>query len=164
MKWSKMLTNLIANASSAILDMSPAQVFAHPGLYCMEVRQLRETLRVMRAQNIPIVDLPSTPVRLLALIVERLPLSLSRPLLIRSVGAGRGAKMPSFHIDLYAGRKKSEVDYLNGAVVRYGKKYHVATPVNKILNELLLGMTNGSIPREMYAHQPEKLLALIPEA
>ena len=33
MKWSKMLTNLLANASSAILDMTPAEIFAHQGLY-----------------------------------------------------------------------------------------------------------------------------------
>ena len=164
MKWSKMLTNLIANASSAILDMTPAQIFADPGLYRMEIRQLRETLRVMAAQAIPLVDLPATPVRLLAWAVQNLPLAISRPLLARSVGAGRGAKMPSFHIDLYSGRGKSEVDYLNGAVVRYGKKYHVATPVNQTLNEILSGMTRGEIPREAYAHQPEKLLKQIPGA
>jgi 2-dehydropantoate 2-reductase len=163
MKWSKMLTNLIANASSAILDMTPAQIFANPGLYQMEIRMLRETLRVMRAQNIPVVDLPSTPVRLLAWVIQNLPLSISRPLLTRSVGAGRGAKMPSFHIDLYGGRGKSEVDYLNGAVVRYGDKFHVPTPVNKILNEILSGMTNNQIPREAYAHQPEKLLSILPK-
>ncbi|RPJ50809.1 MAG: 2-dehydropantoate 2-reductase, partial [Chloroflexi bacterium] len=122
MKWSKMLTNLIANASSAILDMTPAKIFSHPGLYEMEIRMLRETLRVMKAQNIPVVDLPSTPVRLLAWGVTTLPLAISRPLLNRSVGAGRGAKMPSFHIDLHAGRGKSEVDYLNGAVERYGRR------------------------------------------
>ncbi len=162
MKWSKLLTNLMANASSAILDMTPAQIFAHPGLFQMEARQLRETLRVMKAQNIPVVDLPSTPVRLLAWIITSLPLALSRPLLIRSVGTGRGAKMPSFHIDLYQGRGKSEVDYLNGAVVRCGRRYHVATPVNQVLNEILLGMTSGDIPREAYAHQPEKLLEKLP--
>jgi 2-dehydropantoate 2-reductase len=162
MKWSKMLTNLMANASSAILDMTPAQIFTHPGLYRMEIRQLRETLRVMKAQNIPVVDLPSTPVRMLAWGVTALPLAISRPLLNRSVGAGRGAKMPSFHIDLYTGRGKSEVDYLNGAVVRFGKRFHVATPVNQALNELLLGLTTGKIPLETYAHQPEKLLDIIP--
>ncbi len=162
MKWSKMLTNLIANASSAILDMTPGQIFADPALYRLEIRQLRETLRVMRAMNIPMVDLPATPALALAWAVKNLPLSISRPLLVRSVGAGRGAKMPSFHIDLYIGRGKSEVDYLNGAVVRFGKKYHVATPVNKALNEILLGLTSGAIPREAYAHQPEKLLAQIP--
>lgn len=162
MKWSKMLTNLIANASSAILDMTPAQIFAHPGLYKMEIHQLRETLRVMAAQTIPVVDLPATPVRLLAWGVKSLPLRVSRPLLARSVGSGRGAKMPSFHIDLYSGRGKSEVDYLNGAVVRYGAKYHIATPVNQALNEILLAMTRGDITRETYAHQPEKLLSQIP--
>lgn len=162
MKWSKLLTNLLTNASSAILDMTPAQIFADQALYCMEARQLREALRVMAAQNIPVVDLPATPVRLLAWIISKLPYAASRPLLARAVGAGRGAKMPSFHIDLYAGRKKSEVDYLNGAVVRYGKKFHVATPVNRVLTDILSGMTSGAIQKEEYAHKPEKLLAQIP--
>jgi 2-dehydropantoate 2-reductase len=163
MKWSKMITNLITNATSAILDMTPGEIFARSDLYCIENRQLREALRVMRAQNIPVVDLPSTPVRLLALVIERLPRSISRPLLARAVGAGRGAKMPSFHIDLVAGRRKSEVDYLNGAVVRYGRKFHVSTPVNQVLNETLLAMVRGDVSRERYARSPEKLLAQIPE-
>ena len=163
MKWSKLLTNLIANASSAILDMPPGQIFANPALYKMEARQLRETLRVMRAQNIPVVDLPATPVRALAWAITNLPLPVSRLLLQRSVGKGRGEKMPSFHIDLYAGRGKSEVDYLNGAVVRYGKRYHVATPVNQALTRILTALTQGEIPLGTYAHQPEKLLAEIPD-
>lgn len=162
MKWSKLLTNLLANASSAILDMTPAQIFADPWLYRVEIRQLRETLRVMKAQNIPVVDLPSTPVRLLALGAGILPPTISRPLLSRAAGAGRGAKMPSFHIDLYSGRGKSEVDYLNGAVARYGQRFHVATPVNQALNEILLALTSGELPRDTYAHQPAKLLAKIP--
>lgn len=161
MKWSKMLTNLLANASSAILDMTPAQIFADPRLYHLEMRQLRETLRVMHAQNIPVVNLPSTPVRLLAWAVSNLPPGISRPLLARSVGSGRGGKMPSFHIDLTSGRGKSEVDYLNGAVVRYGRKFHVATPVNQTLTDVLLGLTAGEIDREIYAHHPETLLAQI---
>jgi 2-dehydropantoate 2-reductase len=164
MKWSKMVTNLIANASSAILDLPPARIFADPALYCIEARQLREALAVMQAMRIPVVDLPSTPVRALAWIVSRLPFSISRPLLVRAVGAGRGAKMPSFHIDLYAGRTKSEVEYLNGAVARYGKKYHVAAPVNQTLTQILMGMTSGEISKEDFAHQPEKLLAQIPGA
>lgn len=163
MKWSKMLTNLLANASSAILDMTPAEIFAHPGLYSLEVRQLREALRVMDAQNIPVVDLPSTPVRALAWAIRRLPLVLSRPLLARSVGQGRGAKMPSFHIDLHNGRGKSEVEYLNGAVSRYGSRFHIATPVNTRLTEILLALTRGEAALSGYARQPEKLLADIPD-
>ena len=162
MKWSKMLTNLLANASSAILDLPPAQIFADPGLFAMEVHQLREALRVMAAQGIPVVDLPSTPVRALALAVRGLPPRFSQPLLRRAVGGGRGAKMPSFHIDLYGGRGKSEVDYLNGAVARFGKRLHIETPINTTLTQILLQLTNGDLPLDTYTHQSKKLLAAIP--
>lgn len=69
--------------------------------------------------------------------------------------------MPSFHIDLYSGRGRSEVDWLNGAVVRFGKKAGVATPVNKVLTETLQALTIGELPLNTYAGQPEKFLALI---
>jgi len=157
MKWSKMLTNLLANPTSAILDMTAAEVFAHPGLYRLEIAQLRECLDVMRAQGIGVVDLPGTPVRALAL-ATRLPLWMSKPLLSKAAGAGRGAKMPSFYIDLHAGRGKSEVTYLHGAVLRAGEKYGVATPVNKLLTETLLALTSGAIPLTEFAHQPQKFL------
>jgi 2-dehydropantoate 2-reductase len=160
MKWSKMLTNLLANASSAILDMTPAEIFAHPGLYKLEIAQLREALVVMDAQKIRVSDLPGTPVRLLAWIIRSLPLSISRPLLARAVGGGRGGKMPSFHIDLHAGRGQSEVDYLNGAVVRFGVRTGVPTPANRLLNETLLRLTRGETPPEEFSRQPKKLLAL----
>jgi len=157
MKWSKMLTNLLANPTSAILDMTAAEVFAHPGLYRLEIAQLRECLAVMRAQGIEAVDLPGTPVRALAL-ATRLPLWLSKPFLSKAAGAGRGAKMPSFHIDLHAGRGKSEVTYLHGAVVRAGQKCGLPTPVNKLLTETLLSLTEGKIPLDTYARQPQKFL------
>lgn len=163
MKWSKLLTNLLANASSAILDMPPGEIFAHPDLYRLEVAQLRETMRVMAAQGLRVVDLPGTPVRLLALGV-RLPAALSRPLLARAVGSGRGGKMPSFHIDLHGGRGQSEVDYLNGAVVRCGARLGIPTPVNRLLNETLLALTAGRLPLDTYARQPDKLLAEIPRS
>lgn len=159
MKWSKMLTNLIANASSAILDMTPAQVFAHPGLFALEIAQLRECLAVMRAQGIKVVDLPGTPVRALAFGVRYLPLSLLRPILARKVGSGRGAKMPSFHIDLHSGSDHSEVDYLNGAVVRAGNKLNIPTPANQVLNDTLLKLTHKDLPIDQYQRSPKKLLA-----
>ena len=160
MKWSKMLTNLLANASSAILDMTPGEVFAHPGLYRLEIAQLREALAVMKAGGIGVVDLPGTPVRLLARMIRGLPPAISQPLLRRAIGSGRGAKMPSFYIDLHGGRGQSEVDYLNGAVVRSGERAGVKTPTNRLLTQTLLSLTRGEIPLEEFSGQPEKLLAL----
>ena len=163
MKWSKLLTNLLSNATSAILDLAPAQVFAHPGLYRIEIEQLREALRVMAAQKIPVVDLPGTPVRALAFTARGLPAVLSQPLLKKAVAGGRGGKMPSFHTDLHTGRGRSEVDYLNGAVVRAGAQLGVPTPVNRTLTELLLALANSELPLDTYAHKPERLLQEVQE-
>ena len=158
MKWSKLMTNLLANASSAILDMVPAQVFAHPELFRLEIAQIKETLAVMQAQEIRVVDLPSTPVRLLALAVRRLPTWLSQPLIQRALGTGRGGKMPSLHIDLQTGRGKSEVSDLNGAVVQYGERLGIPTPTNRLLYQTLVQLVNKEIPWEDFRHQPNRLL------
>jgi 2-dehydropantoate 2-reductase len=160
MKWSKMLTNLVANPTSAILDMSAAEIFADKDLYKIEIDMLKECCDVMQAQAFDVVDLPGTPVRALAF-ATKLPLWLSRPFLGKAAGAGRGAKMPSFHIDLHSGRGKSEVEFLHGAVVRAGEKFNVPTPINKVLTETLVALTNKEIPLEEFAHQPEKLLSKV---
>jgi 2-dehydropantoate 2-reductase len=160
MKWSKLLTNLMVNATVAILDMSPREVLSHPGLFRLEIAILREALAVMKAQGIQVVDLPKTHVRLLGL-AAHLPTYVSRPLMVSAVGGGRGGKMPSFHIDLHAGRGKSEVEWLNGAVVRYGEKCSTPTPINKRLTEILLALTRREIPLTDFSGQPEKLLERI---
>ena len=162
MKWSKLLTNLMGNATAAILDMPPAAIYAHPGLLRLEIAMLREALAVMDAQGIPVVDLPGAPVRLLAWGVRRLPVPLLAPLLRKAVGGGRGGKMPSFHIDLHSGRGQTEVDALNGAGVRYGQRFGVPTPVNRLLTETLTALTEGRLPLDAYRHNPEALLQAWP--
>jgi 2-dehydropantoate 2-reductase len=159
MKWSKMLTNLLANASCAILDMTPSEVLHNSALYQVEIHQLREALAVMDSLHIHPVDLPGTPVRLFAWAVRQLHPNISQPLIARIAGRGRGQKMPSFHIDLHSGHQNSEVDYLNGAVVRFGDQLHIATPVNHWLNQTLLKLTRCILPVNEYALQPGKFIS-----
>lgn len=159
MKWSKLLTNLTGNATSAILDMSVAELFADRRTYEIEVAVLRECLAVMRALGHRPVDLPGTPVRALAFAAQRLPRFVAQPALTRALGAGRGDKMPSFHIDLHSGRGQSEVRYLNGAVARYGAEHGVPTPVNTLLTETLEALTNQTQDIETFRGNPEALLA-----
>ncbi len=160
MKWSKMLTNLMVNTTVAILNMPPRQVLSHPGLFQLEMDMLREALAVMKAEGIRVVDTPKTPVRLLVLSAS-LPAFIARPLMVKFLAGGRGEKMPSFHIDLHAGRGKSEVEWLNGAVVRHGERHGVPTPINRFLTDTLLAMTRGEIQLTEYNSQPEKLLSAI---
>lgn len=160
MKWSKMLTNLVANPSSAILNLTAAQVFADKRLYKLEIAMLKECLAVMKAMNLDVTDLPGTPARLLAF-ATKLPLWLSKPFLSKAAGSGRGGKMPSFHIDLYSGRPQSEVEFLHGAVVREGKARGIQTPVNQTFTDTLLALTKKEIPLEEFAGKPEMLLSRI---
>jgi 2-dehydropantoate 2-reductase len=158
MKWSKMLTNLVANATSAILGMTPLEILSHPDLYALEIGMLREILAVMKAKKIPVDNLPGTPSRLFAFLVKNIPIPFSQRILKPAMSAGRGAKMPSFYLDLESGRGKSEVEFLNGAVARFGKDSGVPTPINELLTNTLMDIITGKQAREAFYHKPERLL------
>jgi 2-dehydropantoate 2-reductase len=164
LKWSKMLTNLLGNATSAILNWTPARIFSDRGIYAIEAEQIRETLEVMRRKGIRLVNLPGTPIKPLIWIIDHLPLAISQPISYLAMGKGRGNKMPSFHIDLYHGQTRSEVSYLNGAVARAGAELGISTPVNQKLTEILEGLASGKTSKEAYADRPEKLISAIKAA
>jgi 2-dehydropantoate 2-reductase len=163
MKWSKLLLNIVTNASSAILDLPPAAIIAQPDLFDLEIKALQEGVAVMKAQGIGAVKLPGYPVDWLARLLSArwLPQAITRALLRPSMAGGRGTKMPSLHIDLAAGRSTSEIDVLNGAIVEAGQKFGVATPVNRALTEILSGLVSGQIKWVEYQNQPERLIKAI---
>lgn len=158
MKWSKLLTNLTGNATSAILDEPVGALFADPRSYRIELAVLRECLAVMTALGLRPTDLPGTPVRALAL-GTKLPRFIAQPALTKALGGGRGDKMPSFHIDLRSGRGQTEVRFLNGAVAEAGAAHGVPTPVNRLLTDTLEALSSGELPLDAYRHDPDALLA-----
>lgn len=133
MKWSKLILNLIGNASSAILDLNTMEIFADKRTFSLEIEALREALRVASADGVRFVGLPGYPVPLLVAAIRLLPLPLLQPILGPFVARGRGAKMPSLHVDLHGGKSRSEIDELNGAVVRLGERLGIRTPANALL-------------------------------
>ncbi len=160
MKWSKMLTNLLANATSAILDLSPAGLFSNPDLCRLEIDQLLEKWYVCDVvrKDIRVVDLPGTPVRALAFAVRRLPMAWISPILIRDgwKWTGREDALISHRPAQWPRPDRGRL--LNGAVVRSGERYKIATPANRLLNEILLDMATGKISLDVYTHKPEELL------
>jgi 2-dehydropantoate 2-reductase len=157
MKWSKLMANLISNATSAIIGWQPAQIFKHSGLFRLELEALRETVRVMRRLGIEPQNLPGVPVALLSIGIF-LPPVIIQGLLGRVVSRGRGEKLPSLHYDI--GRGRSEIGWLNGAVVRAGKKVGVPTPANSILTDTMLEIVRDGNAQRHFRHHPEALLEL----
>lgn len=148
MKWSKLLLNIMGNATSALLGLPVADIYNDPKLFAVEMRMLRESLAVMRAHEPPItvVNLPGQPARALARAVMLLPDVLLRPILSRRVAKGRGDKRPSLYYDVANRTGKSEVTVLNGAVVEAGRRLGVATPVNEALTQMMLETVSGASP------------------
>lgn len=140
LKWSKLLLNLAGNASGAILDLPPAQLFADARLFRFEMAMLREAVRVMDAARIRAVSLPGAPAASLALALRWLPDLALRLLLRRRLAAARGDKRPSLYYDLAHATGRSEVAWLNGAVVNAGARLGIPTPVNERLATVLTAL------------------------
>jgi 2-dehydropantoate 2-reductase len=158
MKWSKMLSNLFSNAASGILDMSPNEVYSHKDLFRIEKAQILETATVMRRSGLKIENLPGLPLRPLITIIRITPDVLLQPLLKKMVAGGRGEKMPSFYIEKMKGSSRSEVNDLNGAVVRKGEALGVPTPINRALTETFNLILKDAKARQAFSRHPEKLV------
>jgi len=161
MKWSKVPTNIVANASSAILGWTAGDVMRHAGLYRLEVEALREVFRVMRRLGLRPVDLPGVPVRWMARGLA-LPAWATQRWLGGTVARGRGGKKPSFHFDI--GRGRTEARWLNGAVVDAGRRVGVATPANQMLLKTLLDLVESRDDPMAWRDRPERLLRAAAEA
>jgi 2-dehydropantoate 2-reductase len=158
MKWTKLLMNMVGNATSAILAEPPQQVFADPALVDLEIDAWREALAVMQRAGIAPVNLGKYPFRWLAPLIRRLPKPLLRPALRSQAGGARGDKLPSLHLDLNAGKAQSEVAWLNGAVTQRGKLLGVPTPVNTHLTETLLSLVQHTDERAEWRHNHRRLV------
>ena len=159
MKWSKLLLNMIANASCAITGLMPAELARDGELFGLEIEAFREALRVMKAMGYRPLDLPDFPVRRFTTVASRLPRAWSQKILGPVIGKARGGKTPSLLGDLLASRGNSEVLYLNGAVAQEAARRKVHAPVQATLFELAQGLMEGRLDREEFHREPKRLLA-----
>jgi 2-dehydropantoate 2-reductase len=124
--WTKLLMNNIANGLEAMTGLSVRECLRVPGLRRIAVLTLKEGYRAVRKSGIRLAPLPGIPVPALTLIV-RSPLPVAAWVLGRSVGSLKtlGSTLQS----LRRGRP-TEIDYLNGEIVRLGRAAGTATPYN----------------------------------
>ena len=151
MKWSKLLFSLLTNASAAILQMTPEEIIRDPELRQIEIRQIQETLKVMKSQHIRIVNLPGFPIRWLNLLMpENVSPKLRDYALIKLVVEQLGSVMPLLADDLKKGKRGCEVSTLNSAVVRHALQSDISAPVNAGLSHLVTGIVTGKISPQVY--------------
>lgn len=133
LKWSKLMLNLIGNATGAITGLAPNQLAEHKRLMRAELLLAREAIAVSNALGARRSDLPGFPIRILSGALEKMPLSLVTPLISAKMKSARGDKLPSLFSDLEDASRPTEIDALNGAVVDEGVALGVPTPKQRAL-------------------------------
>jgi len=163
LKWSKLALNVVANATCAILDMVPERVVRDEALFRIEVHAIREVRATMKALGIATIDLPRYPVRALHAVAS-LPSALARPVLASRIAGARGEKPPSLLLDLRGAKHRTEVQVLNGAVVRAARDAGVRVPVNTVLTRVLDDIAHMPQLWAKYRERPDALVAEVQAA
>jgi 2-dehydropantoate 2-reductase len=158
-QWGKLLVNL-NNAINALSGVSLAEELRQRDFRRAWALSIAEGLALLKAAGIEPVDPLPMPLKLMPQIM-RLPDALYRYVL--SAGSGGKVKVDpharsSMADDLAKGRA-TEVDYLQGEVVRLAERLQRKAPVNARLVELVKAAEAGAAPWEATGLYQELLAA-----
>ncbi|MET0975996.1 MAG: 2-dehydropantoate 2-reductase [Leifsonia sp.] len=147
-QWTKLVVNML-NGLPAITGLSVQEVIADRELRRILTASMREAVRVGVARGIRFGSLQGLGDRRLRLF-SRLPLGIGQ-LLPRSMGVRMG-HVPNLGSTLQSLRRgqATEIDFLNGAVVREAALAGMTAPVNAAIVELVHEVedSGASLPRE----------------
>ncbi|HSP74603.1 MAG TPA: ketopantoate reductase family protein [Cryobacterium sp.] len=143
-QWTKLVVNML-NALPAITGMSVQDVVDHKGLRRVMTESMRETVRVGMKRGVrfgSLQGLGDRPLRTFS----RLPTALGQVLPSRlRARMGDVPNLGSTQQSLNRGQL-TEVDYLNGAVVREAGLAGVRVPVNELLTALVHEVEARGVP------------------
>ena len=114
--WTKLVMNCAYNAISALTGSQYGRMVALPDIRAVMADTVNEVVAVAAAKGVRLPD---------DLVARAIRLADGMPVTISSTAQ-----------DLLRGRR-TEIDHLNGYVVREGAALGIATPVNRTLNALV---------------------------
>lgn len=114
--WEKTILNAALSPLCAISRLTMKEAMDHPDTLEIVEQIIYEAIEVANAEEI------------------RLPENFPK-LAIRYLG-NAGNHMPSLAVDLI-NKSDTEIDFMNGKIVAYGRKHYIKTPLNLILTNLV---------------------------
>ncbi len=119
-QWRKLIFNAASNAIGALTGLTHGRIDDVPQTRALAEAVMAEGKAVAEAQGIV---LDSDPVELFHYAARKDVAYDHKPSMLQDVEAGR----------------QTEIDFLNGAIVTYGERYGVDTPLNRALTALVKG-------------------------
>jgi 2-dehydropantoate 2-reductase len=120
-QWRKVIFNAASNAVGALTGLTHGRIAEYPPTRDLAWRVMAEGRAVAAAQG---VVLDQSPEELFDWGARRDVAYDHKPSMLQDVEAGR----------------ETEVDFLNGAIVSFGERYGVDTPLNRALTALVKGI------------------------
>ena len=143
-RWAKLATNCMANALAGITGLKSAEIRQNARVRDTSMGIVVELLRVAEALGVSIEPISGIPAQMFLEASEggakRQELDERLEEHGRSLAEGR----PSLAQDVMKGRK-TEVEYLNGYVVRKGEELGIEAPVNRAVLELTKRVEAGEL-------------------
>ncbi len=118
--WDKLLINVATGAITALTGLAYGPLYRQPELEAVGVAAVREAMAVARAQGI-------------ALSIADAQWAW------REAGAGLGEDFKTSMLQSLEKGSRTEIDFVNGAVVRHAERLGLEVPVNRTLVALLKG-------------------------
>jgi 2-dehydropantoate 2-reductase len=142
-RWAKLTVNSMANALAGITGLGSAALRKEPDAFPICLQIACEALTVAQTLGVQVEPVGGIPAQRY---LEAARGAGREELRARWVEAGQslGAGRPSLLQDIMKGRR-TEVDYLNGYVVRKGREIGVPTPMNEAIVAVTKRMEAGEL-------------------
>ena len=119
--WEKTILNAALSPLCAISRLTMKEAMAHPDTLEIIEQIILEAIEVAKAEEIKLGD------NFVKLCIRYLK--------------NAGDHLPSLAVDLISG-KETEIDYMNGKIVEYGRKHYIRTPLNLTFTNLVKAISH----------------------
>ena len=157
-RWSKLAINCMANPLAGLTGLGSAEVRIDPNVSAVGIHLGAEVIMVGRAVGHEVEPIYGIEAQRF---VDAYQGKGLRELLanVAEIARKRGGGRPSLLQDVIRGRR-TEIDFLNGAVCEHGRKVGVKTPFNDAVVEVVRGLGVGFKPDPKHL---DPLIAMLPK-
>ena len=146
-RWSKLVTNAMANGMSACTGLISKDILRNDVLRRFGARLGSEAIRVGQALGYELEEIHHIDPEVIARAGEGDPeaaRAYDEHRLNEVNKAGGGEHRPSMGQDMVKGRR-TEIEFLNGFIVRRGEEIGIATPANAALTDIVKRVERGEL-------------------
>lgn len=156
--YSKLIINSCITSLGAVCGLYLGDMLASKQVRRIFIEIIRESITVANAMNLQVEVYGGKLNYYEFLKGNGIFAELRRHLLIRIIGL-KYKKLKSSSLQSLERGKKTEIDYLNGYIVKQGEKHNIATPVNSLMVKIIKEIEAGK--REISKKNFEDFLDLI---